>query len=164
MKNFRIADGDLVISNSRRIDMVLGRDKLIQDLTMWLLEPLGAGYMTPGFGSTLNTVISRDALGRQAGRYIGQQMSDRIIAEVEAEIDRVLNNYQQAQVNTIRQAQIDGRLYLYSLREILNSIDSITSKVDGDRAIVQAAITTGANQGLTFLAQVDEEEASVSAT
>ena len=141
--------------------MVRGRDKLVQDLTLWLLEPLGTGFMTPGFGSTLNTVVARDSRGRQQGRFIGRPFNERVAAEVESEVDRVLNLYQQDQVQKIRSAQLQGRLYLYSKKEILNSIDDINTTIDNDRAIVQAAITTGANQDLTLLAEVDTEEASI---
>jgi len=143
--------------------MVKGRDKLVQDLTLWLLEPLGTGFMTPGFGSTLNTVVPRDAVGRQQGRFIGRQFTDRLAADVEAEIDRVLNLYQQDQVQKIRTAQIQGKLYLYSKKEVLNSIDNISTTMDHDRAIVVASITTGANQDITFSAEVNTEEANISA-
>jgi hypothetical protein len=161
MRNFRVTDGDLDITTSRRADMVMGRDKLVQDLTLWLLEPLGTGFTTPGFGSTLNTVVARDSVGRQQGRFIGRSMNDQMVADVEAEIDRILSLYQQNQIQTIRQAQIQGRLYLYSRQEILNSIDNITTTIDLDRVIVRAAITTGANQELTFLAQVDENGSDI---
>lgn len=163
MKNFRVTDGDLDVSSARRVNMVQGRDKLIQDLTLWLLEPLGVGFMTPAFGSTLNTTVARDDVGRRAGRFIGQDFNERIASEVEAEIDRVLNLYQQNQILRIRQAQVDGELYLWNRREILNSIDDIKIAVDRDRAIVQVALTTGANQELTFLAEVDGEETSIAA-
>ena len=144
--------------------MVQGRDKLAQDLTLWLLEPLGTGYSTPAFGSTLNSVVTRDARGRQEGRFIGQAPIDSLVVEVEAEIDRVLNLYQQDQVQKIRQAKSEGRLYLYSKREILNSIDDISSRTDRDVAIVSVGITTGANQDLDLLAQVDTDEVQIAAT
>jgi len=164
VKNFRITDGDLDLSHSNRVDMVLGRDKLTQDLTLWLLEPLGTGYATPGFGSTLNTVVSRDTRGRREGRFIGQEYTEDVAVEIETEVDRVLNLYQQDQVQKIRQAKAEGRLYLYSKREILNSIDSITSNQDRDTAVIKVDITTGANQELDLLAQVDTEEVQISAS
>lgn len=163
MKNFRITDGDLDIQTSKRVDLVTGRDKLAQDLTLWLLEPIGTGFSTPGFGSTLNSVVTRDTRGRREGRYIGQPYTEDALVEVEAEVDRVLNLYQQDQVQKVRQARSEGRLYLYSKREILDSVDEISSQRDNDIAHVTVKITTGANQDLALLAQVDTEEVQIAA-
>lgn len=161
MKNFRVTDGDLDINQAKRVDAVQGRDKLVQDLTLWLLEPLGIGFTTPGFGSLLNSIVERDAQGRQEGAFVGKPLDDRIQADVEAEVDRILNLYQQDQVQKIRSAQVEGRLYLYSRKEILDSIDSVQSSRIDDRAIVKATLTTGANQAVTLMADVDGEESNV---
>lgn len=140
--------------------MVQGRDKLVQDLTLWLLEPLGIGYTTPNFGALLNYVdVNR---GRVSSHFIGHVMDGQREAEVEAEVDRILNLYQQDQVQKIRRAQIEGRLYLYRTSEILDSIQEVASRTDKDRMIVRAAITSGAGQDITLLANVDTEEADVS--
>lgn len=161
MKNFRITDGDLDLAHSQRVDMVLGRDKLGQDLTLWLLEPIGTGFATPGFGSTLNS-ITIGANGRREGRFIGRKFAAGMVVEIEAEIDRVLSLYQQNQVQKIRQARSEGRLYLYRRQEILDSIDSIQGVRDGEVAHVVIDITTGSGN-LDLLAQIDEEEVSIAA-
>jgi len=160
VKNFRVTDGDLDINKGSRVDMVQGRDKLVQDLTLWLLEPLGIGYTTPNFGALLNYVdVNR---GRASSHFIGHVLDGQREAEVEAEVDRILNLYQQDQVQKIRRAQIEGRLYLYRTSEILDSIQEVASRTDKDRMIVKAAITSGAGQDITLLANVDTEEADVS--
>lgn len=161
MKNFRVFDGDLAINHSLKVDMVTGRDKLAQDLTLWLLEPLGTGFATPSFGSTLNTYVSRDSVGRRESRFIGKTYTNDIAVEIEAEIDRVLNLYQQDQIQKVRKARSDGRLYLYSKQEVLDSIDDISSTRDGDAAHISVKITTGANQDLTLLAEADTEEVQI---
>ena len=164
MKNFRITDGDLDLGQSQRVDLVTGRDKLIQDLVLWLLEPLGTGYSTPGFGSLLNSIVTMGTQGRREGRFIGQEFTESLAVEVEAEIDRVLSLYQQDQVQKIRSARAEGRLYLYSRREILDSINEIVSTRDGDRAIISVNINTGANQDFSLLAQADTEEVQIAAS
>lgn len=164
MKNFRITDGDLDLAHSKRVDMVQGRDKLVQDLTLWLLEPLGIGYATPAFGSTLNSTITPEESGREESRFIGQAPIEDLIAEVESEVDRVLNLYQQDQVQKIRQARAEGSLFLYSKREILNSINDIKTRAVGDVAFINVGMTTGANRELTLLAQVDTEEVQIAAS
>src|SRR5438105_4488925 len=127
MKSFEISDGDLSISKSKRVNLVQGREKLIQDLTLWLLEPLGIGFTTPSFGSTLNTVAPRDDVGRGQGRFVGRSFTEDRALEVEAEIDRILHLYQQNQIQRIKNAQAQGTLYTFSRKEILDSIDSLTS-------------------------------------
>jgi hypothetical protein len=164
MKNFRITDGDLDLGQSKRADLVTGRDKLIQDLVLWLLEPLGTGYSTPGFGSLLNSIVTVGTRSRREGRFIGQEFTEDLAVEVEAEIDRVLSLYQQNQVQNIRAARIAGRLYLYSKTEILDSINGITSSRDGDRAIINVDISTGANKDITLLTQADTEEVQIAAS
>lgn len=143
--------------------MVQGRDKLVQDLTLWLLEPLGIGFTTPNFGSLLNSV-DRGPNGRRAGHFIGRGLTEERAAEVESEVDRILNLYQQDQIQKIRRAQIEGRLYLYRRAEILDAVDEVASRIDRDRAIIRASITSGANSDITLTTLVDTEEADVAAS
>jgi hypothetical protein len=162
VKNFRVTDGDLDINKSNRVDMVQGRDKLVQDLSLWLLEPLGIGYTTPNFGALLNYVDLNN--GRASSHFIGHVLDEQREAEIEAEVDRILNLYQQDQVQKVRRAQLEGRLYLYRTSEILDSIQEIASRTDQDRMIIRAAITSGAGQDITLYANVDTEETDVSAS
>lgn len=164
MKNFRVSDGDLDISRANRVDMVQGRDKLVQDLTLWLLEPLGIGFTTPNFGALLNYVDRVGVRRRQEGHFIGRGLDEQRAAEVESEVDRILNLYQQNQIEKIRQAQLQGRLYLYRRAEILDSIDQVASRIDRDRMIVRAAITSGANSDITLMSLIDSEEADIAAS
>lgn len=164
VKSFRVTDGDLDISHSKKVSLVRGRDKLVQDLTIWLLTPLGSAFLAPAFGSLLNTYSERDDAGRLQGAFIGQDFNQRMLAETEAEVDRILNLYQQNQIEKIRQARIDGTLYLFSKSEVLDSIDSVQSAQDFDRAQVRAFIRTGANSEFNLLAQVDTEETNISAS
>lgn len=163
MKNWRVTNGDLDINKSNRVDMVQGRDKLIQDLTLWMLEPLGIGFTTPNFGALLN-YLDIGPKGRASGHFIGRNLDEQRAAEVESEIDRILNLYQQDQIQKIKRAQLEGRLYLYRRTEVLNSIQEVASRIDGDRMIVRASITSGANQDISLLARVDTEETDISAT
>lgn len=128
MKNFKIHEGDLVLGPTKHVEMVRGRSKLIQDLSLWLLEPLGTGWTTPGFGSTL-------------WELIGGQMSEETIAEALNEVERVLSLYQQDQVQKIQQARLQGRLSLYSRTEILDVIEDVKAQT-GKRFQVQGQPAT----------------------
>ena len=160
MKNWRVTDGDIEVGKSHRVDMVQGRDKLVQDLSLWLLEPLGIGFTTPNFGSLLNTT-EQGTTGRRSGHFVGHILDQQRAAEVESEVDRILNLYQQDQIQKIKQAQLEGRLYLYRRSEILDSIDQVASAIDGDSITVRASITSGANQDITLLINANTEEATV---
>lgn len=166
MKNFRVTDGDLDINKSNRVDMVQGRDKLVQDLTLWLLEPLGIGFTTPNFGALLNYIdlVTVGPRRRQEGHFIGKGLTEQRAAEVESEVDRILNLYQSNQIEKIRRAQIEGRLYLFRRAEILDSIDQVASRIDRDRMIIKASLTSGANSDITLLARIDTEEAEIAAS
>lgn len=163
MKSFRVEDGDFSLNKSRRADMVLGRDKLVQDLSLWLLEPLGIGFTTPSFGALLNyqDVGSR---GARTGHFIGRMITEERIAEVGAEVDRILNLYQQNQIQKIRKARLEGTLHLYHRSEILDSVEEVSTAEDADRLIVSVGLTTGANSNLTLSALIDEEETTVAAS
>lgn len=128
MKNFKIHEGDLVLGPTKHVEMVRGRSKLIQDLSLWLLEPLGTGWTTPGFGSTL-------------WERIGGQMSEENIAEAVSEVERVLALYQQDQVQKVQQARLQGRLGLYSRTEILDVIEDVRAQV-GQRVQLSGQPTT----------------------
>lgn len=146
MRCFRVEDGDLKISHSGRLDMVSGQDKLVQDLTHWLLEPLGIGFTTPGFGSTL-TMQDPDV---GASLYVGRTIDDQALAEIEFEISRVLNLYQQHQMQRIRKARSEGTLARFSRGEILDSIDNIRVTTDVDSVVITIDMTTGSGQTLSM--------------
>lgn len=146
MKNFRVAGGDLVLNSARRVDTVTGEQKLLQDLTLWLLEPVGTGFIDPSFGSKLDTFIGLTA-----------DMADSVTEEIQ----RVLNRYQNNQAERIKNAQRNGQIYLFTRREVLWEITSVLSSTDKDRVAVTAKIKTASGKDLTIDTSVDTEGASV---
>lgn len=161
MKNFRITNGDLALASNGRVDMVRGQDKLSQDLTLWILEPIGQGFTTPSFGSILD---SFDSNGNH--RFIGRNIDAQTLSEIRAEVDRILNLYQQHQIETIKISQIRGELDLYSKKEILNEIVSINADTTPDELtaiIVDAKIRTAAGQSIALAIQSGDEGVRVNA-
>ena len=75
-----ISNGDLVQQGSR-LGLVYGVDKLRQDINCWLLERYGGDRFHVNMGSILQ-------------EFIGGIISESSRAEVQAEIFRVLQNYQ----------------------------------------------------------------------
>src|SRR5207237_2341593 len=118
MRSLRVEDGDLVLGGGRRAQVVELEDKLLQDLRMWLLEPLGTNPLAPNFGSTLSGMI-------------GMSDPDALGLEVETEVERILGLYQQTQLENIQYALNNGLPFMYSRREILNTIEDVTAEVVG---------------------------------
>lgn len=120
------------------------------------MEPIGTSYLTPRFGSTLNGMASRDQMGRQQSSYIGTNLTEVAVAEIAAEIDRVLSVYQQGQVNQVKDAKNNGMLYMFSRGEILNTINSIDSEIIDDVVIIKAKITNGLGETFEINASINE--------
>lgn len=142
MRNFKLFNGDLALGRSNRIDTVAGHQKLLQDLRCWLLEPYGAGFMTPNFGSFLTESSSRG--------FIGKPIGAETKAELLSEIQRILTLYQAAQQEKIKLAKINNTLNLYSRKEILNrivdvEINDLVPTYDGYSVKIILETADGAN-------------------
>jgi len=157
MKNLQISKGDFVLNKNRHVKLVKSTDKLIQDLTLFLLEPLGIGYTTPGFGSTLNHMESGGS------RFIGRWMNQAFVSEIQSEVDRVLNLYQQTQIEKIKAASMRGFLNHYTKGEILNSIDAIQATMGQipTTVLVNIRISTGIGKSVTFLIENNETQTQI---
>ena len=157
MKNLQIVKGDFALNKKRHANVVKSTDKLIQDLTLFLLEPLGIGYTTPGFGSTLTL------MEEGGSRMIGRFMNSAFIAEIQGEVDRVLNLYQQTQIEKIRTASLRGELNNYTKGEILNSIDSIQALMGQVpiTVLVNAKIQSGIGKNINFLLESNETNTKI---
>lgn len=161
MHKLKVQNGDFVLGPNNQLVTVRGKEKLVQDLRLFLQEPLGTSYLTPRFGSTLNSMAARDPLGRQQSAYVGTEMNEVAIAEIVAEVDRVLSVYQQGQVNAVKDAKTSGMLYMFSRGEILNTINKIDSQIVGDVVVIKADITTGTGENLQITATVDERGVNI---
>lgn len=147
MKSFRVREGDLVVT-AGTAETVSGSDKLIQDLTLWLQEPIGTGFTTPRFGSILPSLIGRGD-------------PEAVVMEVQSEVQRVLSLYQTYQFEKIKAAKMNGRLYTFSRREILNRIYAVKAVAVGNAVHVQARIQTGAGDDIDVPLSITSNGVSV---
>lgn len=129
MKSLRIQNGDVVLGAGNRAAFVTGKDKLIQDLKLWLMEPLGIGWLTPNFGSTLSELI-------------GEGTADELADDIADEIRRILGLYQQWQIQRISEARTGGTLGYFAKSEILDTVESVETVADGDSVRARITITT----------------------
>lgn len=129
--SLRIADGDLA-KTGNQLDLVYGVDKLNQDLGLWLRERYGGDRFHTNWGSILQ-------------EFIGGVVSENTRQEVQAEVLRVLQNYQAVQWRTMKENPA-----LLSQSELLMSIDDIKATVSYDTVLVQVKIRNGVNQPSTI--------------
>jgi len=121
-----IQDGELVQDGSE-LGLVWGIEKLKQDLQLWVTERFGGDRFHPAMGSILQDMI---------GGVIDFSTKAIIIREVE----RVLDNYQRVQYKAYKENP-----QLFSLSEILYSIDEIKADVYFDRVIVGVKVRSAAS-------------------
>lgn len=138
-KSLAIVGGDLSIQN-RAYQTVSGKDKLIQDLRNWILEPLGTDPATPNFGTRLDGVVSDT---EEFSGVIGGMITQQIIDELKAEIIDMLETYQALQIAKMQSEVVtyDGQTTL-DPDEVIQSIDSIDAVQAADTIIIQIVLTT----------------------
>jgi phage baseplate assembly protein W len=124
--SFQIVDGDIATTGST-INLVQGTDKLVQDLSLWLRELYGVDRFHPSFGSILDT-------------FIGGVMSPGAEVQVQAEIMRVLQNYQTIQLQAFKNTPA-----LFSPAELLQQILGVTVTISYDQ--VDALVSFMTAQG-----------------
>ena len=122
-----IAGGDLVVQG-QSFGIVYGVDKLVQDLNLWLTEGYGGDIMHPELGSVLET-------------WIGGMITAATQANVQAEVLRVLQNYQLVQINGMK-----NNPSKYSLSEILYSVNDIQVTLTYDEVAVTVSVSTAPPQ------------------
>lgn len=122
--SFAVADKDIRLKGSN-IGLAYGQAKLLQDLTMWLTERYRSDRFHSNYGSILDN-------------FIGEVMDPMTAHEVEAEVHRVLQNYQTVQY---RRMQEDPTTL--SPEEILVDVEDVRARVSFDSVVVTVSITTG---------------------
>jgi phage baseplate assembly protein W len=125
-----LEDGDLVRKGAS-FGIVYGVEKLTQDLRLWLTESYGGDMMHPELGSMLDS-------------WIGGIISPSTKSEVQAEVLRVLQNYQAVQLRGIRTVP-----QKYSMSEILYSVNDVKVVLNYDTVAVTISVSTAPPQTQT---------------
>lgn len=129
MYDLKITDGDLAVRGDGNITKIYGAERIVQDLSCWILEPFNTDTMYSRFGSTvwdmIGTTVTNDNLG-----------------QLKAEITRVVNNYYEYQQRQISQAVGNGTFnYAFPNDEVIGSIDSIDVSAIADSVSVVVKLT-----------------------
>lgn len=151
--SLHIRNGDLNPSGPGGIAVVSGQQKLIQDLKHAILEPRGTDPMNPSFGSTLDGGLLPD--GTVVGTNIGQSITRERIANIEAEVRRVLASYQKSQIARLqRESAKFGGKNTFSAGEVLQSVDNVEVFAVQDVVVVRVALRTASGARLQLLQPV----------
>ena len=136
--SLKISGGDFS-SSKGSLDVVRNSPKLIQDLRGYILEELGTDIYHPNYGSTLEQ--DPDIVGSEFGRSTIQ---------IDSELRRIVQNYQQRQIARARNDQVArGRISL-DQGEVLVALESISFEQLEDRLKVNMAIRTGDEESFEF--------------
>ena len=118
MKTITVSNGTINLVNGK-LQFSFGSNKLAQDIELWLKEPLGTGFTTPGFGSLLPGMI-------------GTSQAVNSASSVENEILRVLQLYQGQQVLSLQKSQNSAQLANWNKNEIIQKIVSVKAQVNNN--------------------------------
>ena len=124
--SLKLGDGDLSLRGST-FDIVSGREKLVQDIDLWLKERYGADRFHVRMGSILQ-------------EFIGGIISDSSKVAVQKEILRILQNYKAVQDKAIKENP-----QKFSASEMLVSIEDVQVTVLFDTIYATVKFRNGTN-------------------
>lgn len=135
-----ITGGDISYG-STGLNTVTGSDKLVQDISGCILEPMGTDFQDPNFGSIIDGGV--DGSGNVYQSLIGGPNDAYAGTLIQSEIQRVCQNYQTVQ---IARNQADVSTYgtsTLSPGEALLSVQSVDVTADQTTINVVVNLSTG---------------------
>lgn len=146
--SLKITGGDLTVGSGRAFETVSQREKLGQDLRLWVLERMGTDPATPNYGTTLD---GGRVNGQEVDSLIGQMLTNERIVEVRAQLANMCSQYQQVQLAKIQRdmTQFAGQTTL-TPEEILQVVQNIEVKSSGTTIIARITILTMAGSQISI--------------
>ena len=141
MKTFALVHGDLVIDTSGSYQFYSGAPRIKQDLTLALTEEYGFDRFHPKYGSIIRS-------------YLGQIISPEMQSLVQAEVNRVLQNYIILQQNSVLRDTVVDVEGVFDTSDVVRSVDDITVRTLLDTIYLSATLTTLARESITITRQV----------
>ena len=138
MYGLKVTNGDLAVMGDGNCVLVEGRERLAQEISHWLLEPLGTDALYNRFGSTLDQII-------------GSPMLAEYIAEVRTEVGRVLQNYMAYQTRQMNEDRLKGdEVFLKNWKDedIIDAVEGLSVKAVADTLKVTIKLFTVAGTRL----------------
>jgi phage baseplate assembly protein W len=138
---FALVHGDLVINTDGGYTLYNGAARIKQDLTLALTEEYGFDRFHPKYGSIIRN-------------YLGQIISPEMQALVQAEVNRVLQNYIIIQQNSVLRDTVVDVQGVFDTSDVVRSVDDITVRTLLDTIYLSATLTTLARESITITRQV----------
>lgn len=138
--SLRVENGDLVVGSKRALEVVTGKEKLFQDLKLWILERLGTDPATPLYGSILDGGVID---GQYVDSFIGQVINHENLLAIKAEVLNILQQYQQMQLAKMKKELLEyNNRHTLDENEILHTINSVILTTMGSTVLVKVSCTT----------------------
>ncbi len=134
METLALSGGDLVVGPGG-LQTLSGAAKIRQDLALALAEEYGADPYHSGWGSVLP-------------QYLGEPVDDDIPMLVQAEVNRVLQQYMTGQQQQLATASANRQQHTIMTSEIIQTVNSVDVSVLYDTVKVVISLTTMAGQNL----------------
>lgn len=134
METLALSGGDLVVGPGG-LQMQNGTAKIRQDLALALGEDYGADPYHSGWGSVL-------------GQYLGEPVTTDTPMLVQAEVNRILQQYMGGQQQQLAAAAANNYQHTISTAEIIQTVNSVDVSVLYDSVRVVISLTTMAGQSL----------------
>lgn len=139
-KSFAITNGDLNIGTGRSYVTVSGKDKLMQDLRLWVLEQIGIDSATPSYGSPLDGGIID---GEAFDSFIGQNATVDNLNQIRIAVLNLLQQYQSMQYSKMQdEATIYNGANTLEEDEVVDEIVGVTATQVGTTILVRALVHT----------------------
>lgn len=140
MKTFQLRSGDFVVGAGGFVE-ISGTQKVYQDLSVLVREPLGGDRFHPEWGGIL-------------GEFIGETITGEVAADVKNEISRLIQNYMVMQANQISADNAMSRRPRFRPEEIVAGVDSIEVQTLHDRINVRVRVRTAAGESVDIVRTV----------
>lgn len=135
MQSLALSGGDLVVGPGG-LQLVTGAAKIRQDVALGLGESYGTDPFEPLWGSVLN-------------EYVGLPVTGDTPALVQAEVNRVLQQYISNQQAQLKAASTRNQTTALTTADIIRTVNSVDVTVLFDTIMVVIRLTTMAGQSMT---------------
>jgi phage baseplate assembly protein W len=136
MKTLALSGGDLVVGPGG-LQLITGPAKIRQDLSLALIEEYGTDPYHPEWGSVLP-------------RYVGLPVDDDTRMLVQAEVNRVVQQYMAQQQAQIGASATNNQATTMTTSDVVRSLDGVDVTVSFDMVRVVISLTTLSGQTLTI--------------
>lgn len=148
--SLQVRNGDFTVG-SASLGTATDNQKLVQDLSHWILEPMGTDMTHPTYGSLMDGGI--DEYGKTQEGFTGGD-PQMVTTEVRAEINRIVRDYQSIQLNRARTDKYKLNNATLSRGEILFNVTNIEFNQHQDTLRVIIHIQNGNADQLSLVIPV----------